>query len=311
MASPCTITLEDGTHYDLSSLSSAKSDYLAQVGETSYNLNICRGVVGELHAVEDSDTVGGFVRKDDGDFILGRVHSNLTLSPMTNEPMYVITDGSACPLNPDAKASTAIRFICSPADFNAGSPVLVANLPPQDPCHFYFEWRSHVACPTNPKTNLESGHYIVFGAILAIAIMIWLGGVTLYNRFYLKRTGWSQFPIPSFHLPKIALPNVGLGRSQAASGSGSNTGPKWGSWGRRSQRSGYSGIRADDDDEEEGFAGRFSLEDDDMDAEDLTGAHGLGGDTNVWRNQNNTSNGINGSENNGKNVGVHQGLVDI
>ncbi|WWC87820.1 uncharacterized protein L201_002712 [Kwoniella dendrophila CBS 6074] len=314
MSSPCTLTLEDGTHYDLSPLSSAKSDYIAQVGETSYNLNICRGVVGELHAVEDPDTVGGYVRKDDGDFVLGRVHTNLTMSPMTNEPMYVITDGSACPLNPDAKASTAIRFICSPSDFNAGKPVLVATLPPQDPCHFYFEWRSHVACPTNPKSSLESGHYIVFGAILAIAIFTWFGGHTLYNRFYLKRTGLSQFPLPSsLSLPKIKLPSIGKS-SQSGSGSGSGSGPKWGSWRRRSHRSnGYIGIRADEDDEEEGFAARFSLDDDDLDndAEDLTSTNGLGNETNAWRNQSNGGVATGDVNNKGKNVPLHQGLVDI
>ncbi|WVW80082.1 hypothetical protein I302_102055 [Kwoniella bestiolae CBS 10118] len=304
MASPCTLTLDDGTHYDLSPLGSAKADYVAQVGETSYNLNICRGVVGELHAVEDPDTVGGYVRKDDGDFVLGRVHTNLTMSPMTNEPMYVITDGSACPLNPDAKASTAIRFICSPSDFNAGKPVLVATLPPQDPCHFYFEWRSHVACPTNPKSSLESGHYIAFGAILAIAILTWFGGHTLYNRFYLGRRGAAQFPL--FHIPKISLPTF-----KSQSNGESSTGPKWGSWRRRSQRSGggYTSVRADENDEEEGFAGRFSLDDDelDADAEDLTGVN----ETNAWRNQG-ASIGANGDGANGKkNVGVHQGLVDI
>ncbi|WVR03836.1 hypothetical protein IAU60_000833 [Kwoniella sp. DSM 27419] len=307
MSSPCTVTTEDGTHYDLSSLASASQDYVAQVGETSYNLNICRGVVGELHKVDDPDTVGGYVRKDDGDFVLGRVHTNLTISPMSNEPMYVITDGSACPSNPDAKASTAIRFICSPADFNAGKPVLVATLPPQDPCHFFFEWRSHVACPTNPKTPLESGHYIVFGAILAIAIFTWFGGHTLYNRFYLQRRGMSQFPLPSLRLPSVALPSMAR--------SGGQPKPSWGSWRRRSDRSGYSNIRADEHDEEESFAGRFSLEDDDEDAEDLTGtAAGLGAETNAWRrsgNINGSGNGSAGVGQNGKSVGVHQGLVDI
>ncbi|KAK6907286.1 hypothetical protein I203_101276 [Kwoniella mangroviensis CBS 8507] len=317
MSSPCTLTLDDGTHYDLSPLGSTQSDYIAQVGETSYNLNICRGVVGELHAVEDPDTVGGYVRKDQGDFVLGRVHTNLTLSPMTNEPMYVITDGSPCPLNPDARASTAIRFICSPSDFNAGKPLLVATLPPQDPCHFYFEWRSHVACPTNPKSSLESGHYIAFGAILAIAILTWFGGHTLYNRFYLGRRGSAQFPLFHIPRPKISLPTF-KSRSNG-NGQGSSGGPKWGSWRRRSQRSGngYTSIRADENDEEEGFAGRFSLDDDelDADAEDLTGVN----ETNAWRNQaaTNGSAGVNGEAGagagagKGKNVGVHQGLVDI
>jgi cation-dependent mannose-6-phosphate receptor len=68
---PCTLTLDDGTHYDLSSLSSAKSDYTATVGEREYNLNVCRAVVGELYKVDDPELVGGYTTRDRGDFSLG------------------------------------------------------------------------------------------------------------------------------------------------------------------------------------------------------------------------------------------------
>jgi len=68
---PCTLTLQDGTHYDLTSLSSASSDYTAEVGETSYKLNICRNVVSEIWGVDDADKVGGFVNRPNGDFSLG------------------------------------------------------------------------------------------------------------------------------------------------------------------------------------------------------------------------------------------------
>lgn len=68
---PCTLTLSDGTHYDLSSLGSAKADYTSQVGETSYKLNVCRAVVSELWNLEDPDTVGGFVARERGEFSLG------------------------------------------------------------------------------------------------------------------------------------------------------------------------------------------------------------------------------------------------
>ena len=79
-------------------------------------------------------------------------------------------------------------------------------------------------------------------------------------------------------------------------------------WRRRSQRSGYSGIRVDENDEEEGFAGRFSLEEDDEDAEDLTGQRvgALGDEANAWRGDAAKSNGVQQGK-----VGVHQGLVDI
>lgn len=74
---PCTLTLPDGTHYDLTSLSSASADYTAEVGETSYKLNICRNVVSEIWGVDDADKVGGFVNRPNGDFSLGRVLSSL------------------------------------------------------------------------------------------------------------------------------------------------------------------------------------------------------------------------------------------
>lgn len=68
---PCTLTLPDGTHYDLTSLSSAKADYVATVGETSYKLNVCRSVVSELWTKKDPEKVAAFVTRPDGDFSLG------------------------------------------------------------------------------------------------------------------------------------------------------------------------------------------------------------------------------------------------
>jgi len=133
---------------------------------------------------------------------------------------------------------------------------------------------------------------------LAIAFFTWLGGQTLYNRFYLKRRGRDQFPFSSLHLP-------GFSRS-------GHTGPSLpglGSFRRRSQRAGYSGIRAEENDEDEGFARRFSLEEDDEDAEDLTGQRvgALGEEANAWRGApNGQANGVQQGK-----VGVHQGLVDV
>ncbi len=68
---PCTLTLPDGKHYDLSSLGSANADYTAEVGETSYKLNVCRGVVSELWHLDHPEDIGGFISRPDGDFSLG------------------------------------------------------------------------------------------------------------------------------------------------------------------------------------------------------------------------------------------------
>lgn len=145
-----------------------------------------------------------------------------------------------------------------------------------------------------------------------MALLTWFGGVTLYNRIHLKRRGMDQFPLPSFKLPSLS----GLfGRTGSNASSGA---PKSGfGWRRRSQRggtAGYSNIRADEYDEGEGFAGRFSLDDDDdlddQDAQNLTSqsveARALAGEANAWRSQPAAGQGGAGS---GGNAG--RGLVDV
>lgn len=77
---PCTLTLPDGTHYDLNSLASASADYVAEVGETSYKLNVCRNVVSEVWMKEGADKVAAFVSRPDGDFSMGSVGSGLKSS---------------------------------------------------------------------------------------------------------------------------------------------------------------------------------------------------------------------------------------
>lgn len=82
----CTITLDDGTHYDLSSLASASADYTADAGTDSkseYKLNVCRRVVTELWGIDDADKVGGVVKRpssggagERSDFSLGYVVSS-------------------------------------------------------------------------------------------------------------------------------------------------------------------------------------------------------------------------------------------
>ena len=117
---------------------------------------------------------------------------------------------------------------------------------------------------------------------LTVAILTWFLGHTLYNRLYLKRRGPDQFPIPSFlsslrsrvKLPTFSRPDV----------------PRPGGW-RRSLggQNGYSHIRAAEEDEEEGFAGRFSLDDDDEEDDGPRGLNEqtvrdsvLGGEREAW-----------------------------
>lgn len=155
------------------------------MGDLEYNLNVCRDVVRELWNIGELENVGAVVTHSQGDFSLGATNSTLIASPGTSEPMLVYSNGSPCS-GSDGSASTVIRvcllsmalmttdgnsqFICSESEFGSGSPQLIAALPvtssPEDQCQFFFEWKTHVACPTNPK-QLE-GHWTVIGLLLAL-----------------------------------------------------------------------------------------------------------------------------------------------
>ncbi|TXT10920.1 hypothetical protein VHUM_01671 [Vanrija humicola] len=308
----CTITLEDGTHYDLSSLASASSDYTADAGadKNEYKLNVCRAVVSELWGIEETDKVAGVIKRpSEGDAGSRQVSTNITLSPGTKEPMLLLENGSKCPGNENERASTAIRFVCQQSEFGAGKPRLVAALPAGDnSCHFFFDWPTHVACATSPQAELASGHLIAFGAFIAVALLTWFGGHSLYNRFYLGRRGLDQFPLPRFSAPKLSLPTVGR-RSDAPAAPPR----RWSLFkGRRSQRNGYSHVRADDGGEEDRLAGaRFSLDDSDDEYQyDDQDARAINSELNAWR----TSPRQSTERANGRpepTVGVHQGLVDI
>jgi cation-dependent mannose-6-phosphate receptor len=107
-------------------------------------------------------------------------------------------------------------------------------------------------------------------------------GVTMYNRFVLGLKGWDQLPRPS-------APHFDLSGLRRLFRRDAQSGPGWGSWNRSG---GYGHVRAEEDDEEEGFAGRFSLADDEEDED----ARALAGDPAVWRSaqpgkQGNISNG--------------------
>lgn len=86
-------------------------------------------------------------------------------------PQSYVCVSSPSPHLEQAALTRGAQFICSPTDFHAGKPELIAAVPPGNPdeaCHFVFEWRSHVACPTNRKSELETGHYIAFGSMYAL-----------------------------------------------------------------------------------------------------------------------------------------------
>jgi cation-dependent mannose-6-phosphate receptor len=104
-----------------------------------------------------------------------------------------------------------------------------------------------------------------------IAILTWFGGHTLYNRFYLKKSGMDVFPIPKCHRP----PGVRLPQPISSSDGSAQPRRSWSApWKRRSQRAGYNHLRQDPN-EEDHLAARFSIDDEDED-EDARVLGGVG-----------------------------------
>ncbi|QRV94644.1 autophagy-related protein 27 [Ceratobasidium sp. AG-Ba] len=195
---PCTGE-DDNGYYDLSPLRSNKDYEVPSDSGRTFKLNVCQKVKSELwnpQHVEKEDQIGGFVRAAHGDFSIGAY--NTTVQIKHKHPLLIYENGSTCKSATNLKASSIIRFICDPAVFAVGSPVLVAQLPPEDEnaCAFFFEWRTHVACPT-AKSVGAGGLFAVFAAILFAAFMTYIVGATLYNRYVLGYRGLDQLPTVS------------------------------------------------------------------------------------------------------------------
>ncbi|KZT30983.1 mannose 6-phosphate receptor domain-containing protein [Neolentinus lepideus HHB14362 ss-1] len=184
-------TVRDGDkYYDLSQLSASK-DYVSKASDGSeYYVNVCRRVTTETWAIEDEKDVAIFKRttEERGDFSLGSV--NTTLAIHGGNPLLYLTNGSPCPTVSQLRAASVIRYICDTSVFAAGQPELIAELPG---CSFFFEWRTHYACPTNSNSG-TGGAVVVLGTIALILLMLYIVGGTLYNRYVLNLRGFDQLP---------------------------------------------------------------------------------------------------------------------
>lgn len=98
----------------------------------------------------------------------------------------------------NVRASTAIRFLCDNTIFGSGEPLLVTSLPPGSgtPCAFFFEWRTHVACPTAPRTTLSSAIGLIIGLVLLFLFLL-VALLLGYRRFAMQKRGIELFPRPS------------------------------------------------------------------------------------------------------------------
>lgn len=150
--------------------------------------------------------------------------------------------------------------------------------------------------PQTPSAFISLNALVLRLLIAGLAALI---GGTMYNRFILGHRGLHQIPKPS--MPSLKNPfkrqqgSVGLGGTTGSGPSGS--GRSWNPFRRNHSRfTGYNHIRADDNDEEDHLAGRFSLEDDEIEED----ARDLANDASQWREVRsgglNSGNAVNGRQ---------------
>ncbi|KAF9780919.1 mannose-6-phosphate receptor binding domain-containing protein [Thelephora terrestris] len=207
---PSTVHDSEGIHYDLSGLTAKKDCSRTTFEGREDYINVCKSVQTETWALEDSGEVGGFTRKDRGDFSIGKV--NTTLDVRDGHPLLIMKDGSKFIAGGDLKASTAIRFICDNS--------LLAELPPQDTtaCAFFIEWRTSYACPSSEGVGFFGAIGFIILSIIAL-IVAWALFTVLWNHFMLGLRGADQLPTIPFdsaqrrslrgerQRPKIFWPN--------------------------------------------------------------------------------------------------------
>ncbi|KDQ31574.1 hypothetical protein PLEOSDRAFT_1111859 [Pleurotus ostreatus PC15] len=197
---PCTIH-SNGKYYDLNRLKASKDYEFKTLGGHDAVLNVCRAVQHETWGLktEDPSEVAGFIRKDHGDFSIGKVNTTLTVKD--SNLLLTYHGGSVCKSTDGLRATTTIKFICDSSVFSAGVPRFEAQFPEDDDtaCGFFIEWRSHYACPTG-----EGGPWGFFAILIAFAlilVMIYLVVGTLHNRFVLQLQGFDQ--VPQFSLTSM------------------------------------------------------------------------------------------------------------
>uniref|UniRef100_A0A0W0FGG8 Autophagy-related protein 27 n=1 Tax=Moniliophthora roreri TaxID=221103 RepID=A0A0W0FGG8_MONRR len=193
---PCTIHSDDGKYYDLNPLKASKDYQVQTPGGKEFYLNICRGVATEAWGLDDAAEVGGFIRRDHGDFSVGRTNTTLVMSD--GKPKLRMTGGSKCKTTSGGEgdpAATVIEFVCDTSVFGSGTPRLSEQIPLEDEyaCAFFIEWKTHFACPTGERGG-PWGFFAGLVAIFLILLMLYVVFGTLYNRYVLQLRGFDQIP---------------------------------------------------------------------------------------------------------------------
>ncbi|KAF7300411.1 PLCXc domain-containing protein [Mycena chlorophos] len=199
---PCT-GRNGGKYYDLNGL--ASGDYsVTTPGGHELTLSACKAVTKETWGLDDPKTVGGFVRKEHGDFSLGTLNTTLSFSSRAGYPHLTYAGGSKCVDSNGNKldylrGATEIEFVCDPAA-GRGTPRLIAQLPPGGDtvaCAYVFEWRSVSACATSEGVTFGSFIWFLFSTSLILLFAYLVIGF-LYNTFALNQRGMAAVPRFSF-----------------------------------------------------------------------------------------------------------------
>ncbi|KAF8640555.1 hypothetical protein AX17_000217 [Amanita inopinata Kibby_2008] len=195
---PCTVS-GGGKYYDLNPLRNSNDYELKTSGGQLLVLNVCGGVHRDLFGFKDAQDPAGFIRRGHGDFSIGKINKNVTI--VGTGPRLTLAEGSYCRTNSDEvieqmRASTIIDFICDMSVFGTGKPRLVAQLPTDSEnavCAFYFEWKTHYACPTG-RGGAAWGFFTSLAILILTVLMVYTILGTLYNRYVLQLRGFDQIP---------------------------------------------------------------------------------------------------------------------
>ncbi|KAF5343993.1 hypothetical protein D9758_012925 [Tetrapyrgos nigripes] len=198
---PCTVHSSDGSYYDLNPLSASKDYDITTPGGHRIILNVCRSVQEETWnlKVDDPKDVAGFIRRDHGDFSIGKTNTTLVMQPDNEGPQLTMRDGSRCTsksgATQDSTASTTILFTCDTSVFGAGKPQLLWSAPEDEDeaCSWLIQWKTHYACPRGERGGIW-GFFTFVAVIILLLLTLYLTLGTLYNRYALKLRGFDQLP---------------------------------------------------------------------------------------------------------------------
>lgn len=95
---------------------------------------------------------------------------------------------------PKQRKSASISFLCDRDPTASSAAVSFVGVDPSE-CAYFFEARSPHACAgAEPHTPGSVGPGAVFGIILFIAILVYVGGGIFYQRTVANQRGWKQLP---------------------------------------------------------------------------------------------------------------------